>query len=169
MIDWLVASHIAGVAANAVTSIDKIYRGYADFFKKKKANIGVPAPDFSIQNRPAEQALVAASLGSNVISQKVTYEDLRAKLTPNDLAYIESLSLALENYEKQWNSAYLAKSMASGMDVGRYEAQLDYLARQISDPLLRVLEFVEHMGLWLDDHYLAARDIAQEYVKGDRS
>jgi hypothetical protein len=51
------------------------------------------------------------------------------------------------------------------MDVGRYDDQLDYLARQISDPLLKALAFVQNMGLMLDDHYLAARDIAQEYIK----
>ena len=50
------------------------------------------------------------------------------------------------------------------MDVGRYDGQLDLLAREISDPLLKVLAFVEHMGLYLDDHYLAAREIAQKYT-----
>jgi hypothetical protein len=169
MIDWQTSSYIAAVAANAVTSIDKIYRGYADFFKKKEPAIGAPAPDFSIQNKPEEKALVATSLHNGQIHQTITYQDLCAKLTPSDRAYIEALSQSLENYEKQWNSAYLAKSLASGMDVGRYDAQLDYLARQISDPLLKVLDFVERsMGLWLDDHYLAARNIAQEYIKRDR-
>jgi hypothetical protein len=164
MIDWQTASYIAGVAANAVSSIDKIYRGYADFFKKKEPDLGAPAPDFSIRNSPGEQALVATSLHTGATYQKITYEDLCAKLAPTDRAYIQTLSRSLENYERQWNAAYEAKSLASGMDVGRYDAQLDYLARQISDPLLKVLEFIEHMGLWLDDHYLAARHIAEEYV-----
>jgi hypothetical protein len=165
VIDWQTASYIAGVAANAVTSIDKMYRGYADFFKNKGATIGAPSPDFSIQNKPDEKALVSTSLHTGQTYQTITYEDLRAKLAPSDRAYIESLSQSLENYEKQWNSAYVAKSLASGMDVGRYDAQLDYLARQISDPLLKVLDFVQRMGLFLDDHYLAARHVAQEYVK----
>ena len=165
MIDWQTASSIAGAAANAVTSIDKMYRGYADFFKKKGASISTPPPDFSIQNKPDEKALVAASLSNGQTSQKITYEDLRARLVAGDRAYIDALSQSLQNYEMQWNSAYLAKSLASGMDIGRYNAQLEYLARQISDPLLKVLDFVERMGLWLDDHYLAARQIAEEYVK----
>jgi hypothetical protein len=168
VIDWQTASYIAGVAANAVTSIDKIYRGYADFSKKKEAATGAPPPDFSIQNKPGEKALVATSLQTGQTYQTITYQDLCAKLVPSDRAYIQALSQSLENYEKQWNSAFLAKSLASGMDIGRYDAQLDYLALQISEPLLKVLDFVERMGLWLDDHYLAARYIAQGYVQRDR-
>jgi hypothetical protein len=168
VIDWQTASIIAGVASSAVTSIDKIYRGYADFFnsKKKGAAKPTPEPDLSIQNKPNENALVVTSLHGGQPIQTITYQDLRAKLTSADDAYIQTLSQSLDNYEKQWNSAYLAKSLASGMDVGRYDAQLDHLARQISDPLLKVLDFVEQrMGLPLDDHYLAARDIAKDYVK----
>jgi hypothetical protein len=168
VIDWQTASYIASFAGNAVTSIDRMYRGYADFFKKKGATIGAPQPDFSIQNEPGAEALVSTSLHNGQTYQTITYEDLRAKLVDGDLSYIEALSQSLENYEKQWNSAYLSKSLASGMDIGRFDAQLEYLARQISDPLLKVLDFVESMGLGLDDHYLAARHIAKEYVKHDR-
>jgi hypothetical protein len=168
MIDWQTASYVAGAAANAVASIDKVYRGYADFFKKKESAVGAPAPDFSIQNKPDEDALVATSLHTGQTYQKITYEELRAKLSSGDRVYIDTLSRSLQNYERQWNAAYEARSLASGMDVGRYDAQLDYLARQISDPLLKALDFVEHMGLWLDDHYLAARRIATEYVTRDK-
>jgi hypothetical protein len=165
MIDWQTSSYIAAVVANAVTSIDKLYRGYADFFKRMKADEPTPEPDLRIQNKPDERAFVSTSLHTGATQQSVTYEALRARLESRDRAYVETLGQALDNYEKQWNAAFLAKSMASGMDVGRYDAQLDYLAKQIADPLLKVLDFVEHMGLGLDDHYLAARRIAKEYMK----
>ena len=165
MIDWQTASQIAAIMGGAVASIDKLYRGYADFFKKKAPNTVSPPPDFSIQNRPAENAMVAASAQSGTVFQTVTYDELRAKLRSDDLAHVEALSQALTNYELQWNAALVAKSMAAGMDVGRYDAQLAFLARQISEPLLKMLEFVERTGLFLDDHYLAARGIAKEYLK----
>jgi hypothetical protein len=165
VIDPLTASYIAAIVGNTITSIDKIYRGYADFFTKKQSAAAAPQPDFSIQNMPDKKVLVTTSLHTGETYQTITYQDLCTKLTPGDRAYIKTLSESLDNYEKQWNSAYLAKSLASGMDVGRYDDQLDYLARQISDPLLKALAFVQNMGLMLDDHYLAARDIAQEYIK----
>jgi DNA polymerase I-like protein with 3'-5' exonuclease and polymerase domains len=165
MIDWLVASQVASVAANAVASLDKMYRGYADFFEKRDATVGAPEPSFKIQDKPAEKAIVASWVHSGETAQKITYQELATKLSPSDLAHIETFSRSLENYQKQWDSAYEAKSLASGMDVGRLDAQLDYIARQMSEPLLKVLDFVEHMGLLLDDHYLAARQIAQKYTK----
>jgi hypothetical protein len=166
MIDWQTASLIAGIASGAVSSIDKIYRGYADFFNQKKATISAHPPNVEFKNKADEQAIVAADVSTGAVSQKVTYDDLRAKLNPGDRAHIEALSLALQNYEKQWDSALVAKSIASGMDVGRYDAQLDYLSRQIAQPLADVLDFVERMGLTLDDHYIAARSIARAYLKG---
>jgi hypothetical protein len=72
VIDWQTASYVAGVAANAVASIDKMYRGYADFFKKKDATVGAPEPDFKIQNKPDEKALVATSLHDSRTYQTIT-------------------------------------------------------------------------------------------------
>lgn len=169
MIDWQTASWIAGVVANGVASIDKIFRGYADYSKQKQPTNEGPPPDFRYQNKPDEKAFVATDINTGVVSQKVTYDELCAKLNPGDRAHVEAISEALENYRKQWDAALVAKSMASGMDVGRYDAQLDYLAREIAKPLTQVLDFVEHMGLWLDDHYVAAREIAHDYLKAQPS
>lgn len=164
MIDLQTASAISSIVGSAITSIDRMYRGYADYFKKSLPGEMVPSPSFTIQNRSSEGVIVATTTDETVELQKVTYEELRARLAERDLGYVDTLERALKNYEAQWNSAYLSRSMASGMDVGRYEAQLDLVAKEISDPLLRVLAFVERMGLQLDDHYLAAREIAQKYV-----
>jgi hypothetical protein len=54
--------------------------------------------------------------------------------------------------------------MASGMQIGQLDAQLEYCAKQMSDPLVKALNFVQKMGLHLDDHYLAARSIATDYL-----
>jgi hypothetical protein len=60
------------------------------------------------------------------------------------------------------------KSIASGMDIGKMYAQMGYLARQIADPLIKILEFVEKVGLHLDDHYYMARRVAQDYLDDTR-
>jgi len=167
MLDWQTVSLIAGIVSNSVGSIDKIYRGYADFLKEKKGDVFEFPPDFQYTEDSKAGAFVATSRQTGVVYQKITYEELRQKLNPGDRQYVEGLSDALNNYAKQWSSAYLARSMASGMDVGRYDAQLEFLAKQIADPLLKVLNFVESMGMSLDDHYLAARDIAKSYLAGE--
>jgi hypothetical protein len=35
----------------------------------------------------------------------------------------------------------------------------------MSDPLIKVLDFVAKMGLYLDDHYMMARNVAQQYLR----
>jgi hypothetical protein len=75
-----------------------------------------------------------------------------------------TLTQAMENYQRQWNAVFEQKSLASGMDIGRLDSQLNYLARQISDPLIKVLEFISKMGLYLDDHYMMARMVAEKYI-----
>jgi len=167
--DWQTASWIAASVGNAVNSIDKIYRGYVDFLKEKKGDVIDAPPDFQYADAPQSGAFIATSRHTGSVYQTVTYDELRTRLQDGDRQYIDTLSTALKNYELQWNSAYRARSMADGMDIGRYDAQLEYLAEQIADPLLKVLDFVQRMGLYLDDHYHAARQIAQQYLDEKQS
>ncbi|RVP50010.1 hypothetical protein [Sinorhizobium medicae] len=165
MIDLPTAALIAKMAADAVTAFDKIFRGFVEVAKKElPPQRRVPEPVFLYTNRPDRMAIVAENLHTGATFQAVTYEELRQRLNDNDRGYIETLSQAMENYQRQWNSAYQQKSMASGMDIGRLEAQLQYLAQQIAEALLRLLEFVSKMGLRLDDHYMAARQVAKDFL-----
>lgn len=166
MIDLSTAGIIAKLVGDAVGAIDKIYRGYADFNKMKYKSDSIERPpDLNYLDSPDQKAFVAKSLRTGDVFQKVSYDDLCKKLTGQDLEYIETLTRAMENYEKQWLSVYEQRSMAAGLELARLDTQLDYLAKQIADPLKRVLEFIEKMGLWLSDHYLRARDIANEYLE----
>jgi hypothetical protein len=165
MIDLVTAALIAKMASDAVGAFDKIFRGYIDVLKKKVPSAQyVPPPDFAYVNRPNESAFVAQSRRTGQTYQTVTYDELRSRLSEGDRAYIETLTQAMQNYERQWNSAYVQRSMASGMDIGRLDAQLEFLARQMADPLIKVLDFVQTMGLSLDDHYSMTRNLAQQYL-----
>jgi hypothetical protein len=166
MIDLTTAAVIAKMASDAVGAFDKVFRGYIDVVKKKEPNAQhLPPPDFAYVDNPREKAFVAQSRRTGEAYQTVTYEQLREKLNEGDRQYIETLTRAMENYQRQWNAAFEQRSMASGMEIGRLDSQLEYLAQQMADPLIRVLEFVEKMGLCLDDHYHMARMITQQYLK----
>jgi hypothetical protein len=145
--DWQTVSFISGAVGNAIASIDKIYRGYADYLKTKKPNVFDQPPDLSYQNKPDESAFVATSRQTGQVYQKVTYKELESKLNESDRAYIDTLNSALSNLERQWSTTYEDWSVSAGMDRGRYESQLDMLAPRIADPLLRILKFIEQMGL----------------------
>jgi len=170
MIDLATAALIAKMASDAIGAFDKVFRGYADFLKKKEPSApNVPPPDFAYVDAPKQKAFVAQSRQTGATYQTVTYDELCNKLNASDRQYIETLSQAMRNYELQWNAATLQRSMASGMDIGRLDAQLDYLVKQMADPLLKVLTFVEKMGLHLDDHYQITRQLTEQYIHDSRS
>lgn len=163
MIELATAALIAKTAADAVGAFDKIYRGFSDFVKdRKKSKSDLPPPDFAYVDAPEDSAFVAKSRHTGGVYQTVTYGELCEKLEGSDLKHIEALSKAMSNYEHQWNTVVEQRSMASGMEIGKLDAQMDYLARQIADTLKKVLLFVERMGLHLDDHYYMARSLAED-------
>ena len=165
MIDLATVAVIAKIASDGVGALDKVFRTYLDVLHKKEPQASAPPPDLTYVNKPEAGAFVAQSIHSGGTVQTVTYAQLQQKLDPGDQAYIAALTRSIQNYEKQWNAAYEQRSLASGMDIGRLDAQLDYLARQMADPLLRILSFVEKMGLHLDDHYMVTRNITEIYLK----
>lgn len=166
MIELAAAATIAKLASDAVTAIDKMFRGYADFTKRKTpAGNDAPPPDFSYVDRPDAQAFVAASRQTGAVYQTVTYQELAARLSEEDRAYIAALNAAMSSYQRQWNSVYEQRAIAGiGLETAKIDAQLDHLAKQVSDPLIKVIDFVQKMGLGLDDHYHVARQIAREYL-----
>lgn len=167
MVDLATAALIAKMASDAVGAFDKIFRGYKDFIEEKQpASSSVPPPDFSFVNSPHEDAFVARSRSTGQTYQKVTYDELCKSLNDDDRQHIETLTRVIVNYQKQWNTAFEERAMASGKDIGRLDAQLDYLVRQMADPLVKALNFVEKMGLQLDDHYIAARNLTEKYLAG---
>ena len=126
--------------------------------------MNVPPPDFAYEDSPKDNALVARSRHTGQVHQTVTYNELHARLGPNDLEYIEALTSAMESYQRQWNSVYKQRPMASGMELAKLDEQLSYLAREVSDPLIKILDFVQKLGLFLDDHYAVSRMVAEKYL-----
>ena len=167
MIELATAALIAKLVSDAVNSFDKIYRGYADWVEKKTkaTEPTVPPPDLAYVDQPSQSAFVAQWRSTGGIARIVTYEELREKLGDGDREHIESLSRAMNNYEKQWNAAFVQRSLATGMEIGKMDAQLEYLAKQISETLVMVLQFVNRMGFGLDDHYVTARSLAERYLQ----
>ncbi len=166
MIELATAATIAKLASDAVSALDKMFRGYADFAKKKApaASYNRP-PDFAFADDPGKQAFVATSRHTGAVYQTVTYAELAGKLDQDALAHIAALNNAMQSYQRQWDSVYQQRPFAGlGMETAKLDAQLDYLAKQVSDPLIRVIDFVQSMGLNLDDHYVVARQIAKEYL-----
>jgi hypothetical protein len=166
MIELAAAATIARLVSDAVGSLDKIFRGYADFVKREERAVGdAPPPDYAYQDSPGDKAIVARSRDTGQVYQTVTYQELATRLGPQDLKYIRDLCEVMEAYQAQWSRVFKQKPLAGlGLESARLDGQLDHLARQISETLKNILSFVERTGLHLDDHYHVARQIADQYL-----
>jgi hypothetical protein len=81
MIDLATAAVIAKTTSDAVGAFDKIFRGFADFLKKKEpSGTHIPPPDFAYVNDPEHNAFVAKSRRTGNVYQTVTYDQLCCKL-----------------------------------------------------------------------------------------
>ena len=166
MIDLATAAIIAKTAADAVGAFDKIYRGFADFVSKKEPTASnLPPPDFAYMDSPGDQALVAKSRRTGENYQVVSYEELSRRLDTSDREFIETITRSMTSYQRQWSTVFEQRSMASGIEIARLDAQLDYIAKQIADCLIHILDFVQRIGLRLDDHYHMARHISKRYLE----
>jgi hypothetical protein len=162
MIDLLAAAQIATIVGNAVTSVDKVYSQVTSILEKRKG--AVPPPSAKIENAPNQEAVVASSNGH--VIQKITYKELAAKLSTEDLGYIASREQSLRNYQRQWEAIHPQLALASIEERARLELKLENMAKDMSADLSAIVDFLEkQIGVQLDDHYLAVREIAKKYAR----
>jgi hypothetical protein len=160
MIDLLAASQVASIAGNAVSIIDKIYTQFVAVTKTKQP---VHPPSIQIEDAPKSEEIVTKTIGGAVV-QRVTHAELAAKLDPADLAYIKAREDSLNNAKKLWETIYPEVALASVDEQARLKLRLEKIAKDLSYDLFAILNFLENrVGLRLDDHYLAVRDIAERY------
>jgi hypothetical protein len=159
MIDLLAASQVASIAGNAVSIIDKLY---TQFVAITKSGTQVHPPSVCIQDAPSSKAIVTKS-GAHVL-QQITYSALADKLNPSDLSYIQAREKSLRNYQAMWEAIYPDLSTSSSDERARLNLKLTKIAQDMSSDLSSILTFLEkRIGVTLDDHYLAIRDIAERY------
>jgi hypothetical protein len=162
MIDLLAASQIASIAGNAVSIIDKMYTQFVAF-AKKEGDVEPHPPSICIQDAPLSDALETKKTDGKVL-QRITYTELAAKLDPSDLTYIRAREKSLRNYQAQWEAIYPDLSASSSDERARLNIKLKNIAQDMSSDLSAILGFLEkRLGVFLDDHYLAVRDIAETY------
>lgn len=162
MIDLATAATMAKVLADGVGAFDKIFRGLNEFISKRKVDTsGAPPPDLSYRNEPGQKALVAISQNTGEVRHTVTYDDLLSRVSPEEAAHVKALSQAISLYARQWDAITQEIPLASGLHRAQLEGQLDKVAKDMAGPLSEVLDFIERIGFFLDDHYHVARHITR--------
>ena len=159
MIELATISSIIGIASSAVGLIDKVADTYIKF---RGRDYVVPQEHrASITASEDGQSLVRTEYGREV--QRVTYQELMDRLTEDDLSYIKAVEKSMNTHKEVWEAAYpQLASETNPVAKAKIQKQLDAVAEDMGKDLKRILDFIEQrMQLYLDDHYLSVRDLAE--------
>jgi len=153
---------VAGILGNAANIIDKIYGRFFERKEGKPPPAGLsPDAEYStvIRDAPGQKALVSKNKQGQV--DKVTYEELAQRLTPEDMRFIKTHEKTMTSYYEQWEAAYPTLALEDDpIRRKRLEQRLDQVLDALAKELAAILGFIEKAGLQLDDHYYAFRSLA---------
>ena len=114
-----------------------------------------PDPDeHSVKFGTRDGAMVQLVYG--IEEKRITRDQFKDKLTPDQLAQVAVLEKAMEINLAVWEEAHPRRVL----DPAQRELDRSAVAAMGED-LRRVLHLIEHAGFWLDDHYERIRNIVE--------
>jgi DNA polymerase I-like protein with 3'-5' exonuclease and polymerase domains len=154
MVDIATITAAIAAATSGVGLIDKIADQISRFIRKD------PTPVV-----PKEYRMKISKEGDTMVSkihgqenQRITFEDF-AKLPESDLRHIKVLEKSMENHYAIWASVYPTLALAvDPIAKAKTEQQLKGIIADMKGDLEGILNFIEKLGFYLDDHYMYVRD-----------
>jgi hypothetical protein len=160
MIEFAAAVEIIKLASSSVGLIDKVYDSWKKFVESKKVDSKVHAHYEKIEGGKQNTELVHTVGGHP--KETITIDQLKKRLNPEDLNYIEALHARMLINERTWNTIVKEIELETNItNKTKYEIQLEQLQKKIGKDLEAILKFIEYLGFNLDDHYGSARFIAE--------
>jgi len=93
----------------------------------------------------------------------ITRSQLGSMLSPNDLALVETYEKKMNEYFSYWRTVYSAKDSSPDPLVNaKVDNQLTGLISKMKIELLAILDFLENIGVQLDDHYMSIRMLVRQ-------
>jgi hypothetical protein len=159
MIEIAAAIEVVKLVSSSVGLIDKVYDSWSKFVDTKKVDSKVHAHFEKIEGANQNTELVHTVGGRP--KETITIDQLRTRLNPGDLNYIDALYTRMEINERTWNGIVKEIELETNIaNKTKYEIQLEQLKKKIGKDLDDILKFIEYLGFDLDDHYGSARAIA---------
>jgi len=94
------------------------------------------------------------------VVQTLTRSDLENRLDPQHLAHIETYELSMRKYYKRWQQLYPKRDDSSDALVNiKLEEQLTEQVKNMQTDLVGLVNFLQSIGVHLDDHYMEVRDL----------
>jgi hypothetical protein len=94
------------------------------------------------------------------VVQTITGEQLERRLGNNELTLVKTFQDKMNSYYRLWTAIYKAKDASQDPTVNfKTEEQLRDLVIKMKGELVGIIDFLETIGVRLDDHYLEIRYI----------
>jgi hypothetical protein len=94
--------------------------------------------------------------------QTLTGPELESKLKPEHLGHIQVYEASMQKYYKRWQQLYPKKDASADELVNiKLEEQLTDQARKMKQDLVGIVDFLQSIGVQLDDHYVLVRDVVK--------
>ena len=96
--------------------------------------------------------------------QTITADELQ-NLDSNSLTLIQTLEKRMQRHFRVWAKVYEKKDASQDpMANALVDEQLDELISKMREDLLKILEYLQQIGLHLDDHYMHIRCLVEEHA-----
>jgi hypothetical protein len=156
--DLETAKAVIQTASAAVGLFDKVAGQVVRFIRRTPEPAG-PPKEFSYKVQAGDE-LKVESRGQTV--QVIKGEDLQ-KLPADYYSHIKTMEQSIGRYYKLWQKVYPHRDDFDVMTNAKTEAQLDDLALKMKDDLTGIIDFLQSIGVMLDDHYIIYRDVIKRY------
>jgi hypothetical protein len=155
MIELATAAAAAAMLNNSVSAIDKVY----NWWRTKQGQ--APASQ-GLRSDPQKQVLQYVSLTgvAQPIRVVMSYTEFATRLTPDDVSFIRAFETRMRRAMTQWEALNADLPLASPVERVRIEGNMENLKdRDICPSLKQIVDFIQKLGIDLQDHYASVRSI----------
>lgn len=97
--------------------------------------------------------------------QTISGEEMEKKLVGDDLKLIETYEAKMAEYFELWSAVYAQKGRSPDpLKNAQVNLQLKGLIKDMRGELIGILDFLEKLGVQLDDHYMHVRQLVEKEV-----
>ena len=148
--DLVTATAVITAATSAVGLFDKVADQVVRFIRKQPDPPG-PPKEFQYKVGGNGDELKVEAQGRTV--QVIKGEDLK-KLPADYYQHIQTLEASVQRYYDVWKQVYPHRDDGDLVTNAKVNNQLQDLALKMKDDLTGIIDFLQSIGVMLDDHYM---------------
>jgi hypothetical protein len=157
--DIATATAVIAATTSAVNLFDKVAGQVVRFIRKTPESPGPPKEfQFKVGGKTGELQVES----SGRVIQVLRGEDLK-HLPPDYYSHIQTLEDSVNRYYRVWKQVYPHRDDGDLVTNAKVNNQLSDLALKMKDDLAGIIDFLQSIGVQLDDHYMIYRDVIQRY------